>query len=375
MNRRTFLAASALAALATRTSWAQAETKAYNPNFRENDDWQKPLRALRGVNLGNWLVLEKWMGDAPFVGTDAKDEYTLSLLPDGRERLEKHRSTWISEADFEWIKSHGLDAVRLPVGYWVLGDDKPYHGGKKHLDNAFLWAKNQGLQVLLDLHGAPGSQNGQDHSGKSGPIEWTLPENQAKTLRVLEALAREYGNHSQLWGLQLMNEPLWSVPLDALQKFGLLAYSRLRPLLPASVAFVYHDGFRPFDWGDHLSGDGFQNVVRDTHPYQVFTDEDKRRPAVEQLRLALHRRDEITRMAAGKQWIIIGEWSLALSGESPRGNTLAEVNALRRAYVNAQLWSFEGAHGWFYWSYKTQGGGDWSYRDCVERGFLPSRFD
>ena len=30
------------------------------------------------------------------------------------------------------------------------------------------------LKVLLDLHGAPGSQNGFDNSGKRGPIEWIV---------------------------------------------------------------------------------------------------------------------------------------------------------------------------------------------------------
>ena len=32
---------------------------------------------IKGVNLGNWLVLEKWMSPALFYGTDAEDEYDL----------------------------------------------------------------------------------------------------------------------------------------------------------------------------------------------------------------------------------------------------------------------------------------------------------
>ena len=30
---------------------------------------------VKGVNLGNWLVLEKWMNPALFEGTTAEDEY------------------------------------------------------------------------------------------------------------------------------------------------------------------------------------------------------------------------------------------------------------------------------------------------------------
>ena len=43
---------------------------------------------IRGVNLGNWLVLEKWMEPENFAGTDAEDETWLARkLP--REELER----------------------------------------------------------------------------------------------------------------------------------------------------------------------------------------------------------------------------------------------------------------------------------------------
>jgi glucan 1,3-beta-glucosidase len=32
---------------------------------------------LKGVNLGNWLVLEKWMSPQLFAGTSAEDELHL----------------------------------------------------------------------------------------------------------------------------------------------------------------------------------------------------------------------------------------------------------------------------------------------------------
>jgi glucan 1,3-beta-glucosidase len=33
---------------------------------------------IKGVNLGNWLVLEKWMSPGLFAGTEAEDETQLS---------------------------------------------------------------------------------------------------------------------------------------------------------------------------------------------------------------------------------------------------------------------------------------------------------
>ena len=58
---------------------------------------------VKGVNLGNWLVLEKWMNPALFEGTTAEDEYWLPRqLPKEvyEARIKVHRSEYITERDF-----------------------------------------------------------------------------------------------------------------------------------------------------------------------------------------------------------------------------------------------------------------------------------
>ncbi len=37
-----------------------------------------------------------------------------------RTAIKSHRDTWVTEADFSFMASLGVNAVRLPVGYWVL---------------------------------------------------------------------------------------------------------------------------------------------------------------------------------------------------------------------------------------------------------------
>ena len=106
----------------------------------QNGDWRQPSRALRGVNLGAWLVLEKWMTPSVFAGVEASDEWGFSQTPGAREKLENHRQTFITESDFAWIKAHGLDAVRLPIGYWTLEENAPYISGAQHVDDAMKWA-------------------------------------------------------------------------------------------------------------------------------------------------------------------------------------------------------------------------------------------
>ena len=71
---------------------------------------------IKGVNLGNWLVLEKWMSPALFEGTTAEDEYYLPLqLPKEvyEARIKIHRSEYITERDFAAIRRIGLNTVRI----------------------------------------------------------------------------------------------------------------------------------------------------------------------------------------------------------------------------------------------------------------------
>ena len=126
---------------------------------------------IKGVNLGNWLVLEKWMSSAIWTGTDAEDEY---YLPQGlskevyEARIKMHRAEYISERDFARIKKMGMNSVRIPVPYFIYGDRPPFIGCIEELDKAFSWAEKYDLKILIDLHTAPMSQNGFDNGGLSG---------------------------------------------------------------------------------------------------------------------------------------------------------------------------------------------------------------
>ena len=166
---------------------------------------------VKGVNLGNWLVLEKWMNPALFEGTTAEDEYWLprQLSKEVYEaRIKIHRSEYITERDFVTIKSWGLDAVRIPVPYFIFGDREPFIGCIEDLDKAFNWAEKYGLKILIDLHTAPDGQNGSDNGGICGVCKWAQnPEEVEFVHTVLERLAQRYGHREGLWGIELINEP------------------------------------------------------------------------------------------------------------------------------------------------------------------------
>ena len=47
--------------------------------------------------------------------------------------------------DFDFLYRHGINAVRIPVGWWIAYDPNPpapFIGGSlERLDNAFSWAQ------------------------------------------------------------------------------------------------------------------------------------------------------------------------------------------------------------------------------------------
>ena len=105
---------------------------------------------IKGVNLGNWLVLEKWMSPELFDGTTAEDEtYLCKQLSEEakRERLKVHRDSYITGRDFAYLAEKGIDVVRIPIPFFIFGDFEPYVGCVQYLDKAFDWAEKYAALV------------------------------------------------------------------------------------------------------------------------------------------------------------------------------------------------------------------------------------
>ena len=371
MERRTFLKGMGAAGLASMALQHAKPAQAAEP-------W-KIAGKLRGVNLGGWLALEKWISPEVYAGVQADDEYTLcqTLGKDkATARLKQHRETWVTADDFKWIASHGLNSVRLPIGYGILEENPPFIQGVETLDWAFHTARANNLGVILDLHGVPGSQNGMDHSGRQGALGWhTSPENIAHSLRIVDNLAAHCKDFDNLVGFEVLNEPRWDVPMTILKTFYQDAYQRVRKhIRKEQAAVVIHDGFRPMEWEGFMHEPEYANVILDTHLYQCYTAEDKKRDIHAQVEIAaLERKRQLDKMQQ-QLWGIVGEWSCALDPQSLQGLKGFSLDAAMRAYGDAQLISYETTHGWFYWTYKRDGGGAWSFRDCVQRGWLPEKY-
>lgn len=321
----------------------------------------KRAEPLKGLNLGGWLVLERWMTPSLFKGSQARDELSLTL-DRGADVIRRHRKNFISEDDFRWMSEQGIEVIRVPVGYWILRDQDGYTSSPEILDWCFDMAEKYGLKVLLSLHAAPGAQNSARHGGGAKGVQprWFSRSNRQRTTDVLLDLARRYGQRPGLWGLSVLNEPEGSTPMRYLK---LRFWSRrvsiaLKQVFPPDVRVVISDSYALGVWYRANKGD-----TLDVHHYQCYSQADKDLKTTKDHLDRLVRTWIGNRLLLGSRSYIIGEWSAVL----PRHVDPSDEE--KQSYIAGQLENFKEAEAQFYWSYKTETAGRWSYRDMVELGF------
>jgi hypothetical protein len=356
---------------------------------------------VKGVNLGNWLVLEKWMSPVLFDGTTAEDEYYLptQLSPEVYEaRIKVHRSEYISERDFACIRRMGMNTVRIPVPYFIFGDRPPFIGCISELDKAFAWAEKYGLKILIDLHTVPWSQNGFDNGGISGVCKWSqMPEEVDFVLDVLEKLAERYGKRTGLFGITPVNEPiteevwdLFNVPvrypavdkkmaegsapntLEFLRDFYDRAYDRIRPHLAEDKYVVFHDGFQLKAWKDFVTQPKYQNIMLDTHQYLMVaealgceqTPEGYVAYIKENFEKPIEEVEQYVPVVCG-EWCLFNSYAVGIDTKGGQSvlngmdfagerNVLSEEDKKQvyQTIGKAQLEAWKKGSGYFYWSYK-----------------------
>jgi len=79
-------------------------------------------------------------------------------------------------------------------------------GAWPYILKALDWATAHNIYVILDLHGAPGSQNGFDNSGlRTGDPQWGLQQSNVNaTVKIISSIAKEIGDKVSI--IQLLNE-------------------------------------------------------------------------------------------------------------------------------------------------------------------------
>lgn len=372
---------------------------------------------VRGVNIGGWLVAEPWITPSLFDNTgDSRviDEWTFGqYASNAYNRLQNHWATFYTESDFAQIAAAGLNHVRIPIGYWAFDTSagEPYVRSNQadYLERAIQWSRNHGLKVIIDLHGAPGSQNGFDNSGRKGSVNWPNDANNAnRAAAVIGTIAARYAQYDgTVTSIQLLNEPAGFVGgniLDYTKNYYYNGYGAARSRF-GNAAIMIHDAFQTLSyWNGFMQPQQFQQVLLDTHIYQVFS------PA-EVARNENDRLNTFCGMANGlassdkNLWTIVGEWTNAptdcakylngrgvgarydgsypgsyyvgsCSDKTGDGSNFSDAykNTLRRMF-ETQISVYERASGWVFWTWKTEQAADWDYQRGLRNGWITYNLD
>lgn len=144
---------------------------------------------------------------------------------------------------------------------------------------------------------------------------------------------------------------------------------------------------------------GDQNVILDTHQYQVFSQGEVSRSPTDHVTFACSLGPQL---ASTDKWTIVGEWTGAqtdcakwlngygkgarydgtLSGYTKVGScdgkytgTVANLNnddkTNLRHFIEAQLDAYEKRTGWIFWTWKTESAPEWHMKDLLAGGLFP----
>lgn len=302
---------------------------------------------LRGTNIGGWQVMEGWM--CPTNASDQKAAIATLTERFGKEKADEliqvYEKAWVTEQDFDNLKALNFNVARLPISCYNLLDEE----GKLREDTLATldWFVDEcgkrDIYVILDLHAAPGSQNGRDHSGdKSGSILFTDEASQNLTVSLWEQLAKHYKGNPVIAGYDLLNEPEGSeserYPWGGVQlPFLDRIYQAVRAIDPDHI-IILNSIWEPTNMPDP-SKYGWENVMYEYHYYcwdgtdnaatqRTFTDSKVSK----------------NNSAGFNVPVLIGEFTL-----------FDKLNSWKYALEIYE----ENGWSWTTWTYKTVGMGNW----------------
>ncbi|KAL5559052.1 hypothetical protein UlMin_035263 [Ulmus minor] len=286
--------------------------------------------------------------------------------------MREHWNTFIVEEDFKFMSANGLNSMRIPVGWWIASDPeppKPYVGGSlKALDKAFLWAQKYGLKIIIDLHAAPGSQNGWEHSAsRDGSQEWGQTDDTIKqTVAVIDFLTSRYAKSPSLYAVELINEPLSpGVSLETLEIFYRDGYVAVRR--HSSTAYVIlSNRLGPADPRELFPvAYGFTKSVVDVHYYNIFEDVFKKMTVQQHIDyIFINRTSQLNQVTTSNGPLaFVGEWV----AEWPLKNATKEEY---QRFAKAQLEVYGRAT--FGWAYSSLNNAHnyWSLQWMIKNGYI-----
>jgi endoglucanase len=214
-------------------------------------------------------------------------------------------------------------------------------------------AERHGFYVILDMHGAPGSQNKYDHSGRANYNQlWSDEHYREQTVWLWQQIAGHYRGRKSICGYDLLNEP-WGGEPEQLKDLTIRLFKAIRKEDPDHL-IIFPSYYNKIDFYGIPKEQGWENIAFTCHFYPGFFGNGE--PTVETHSKLL--RDTIPRYAETMKRLhaplLIGEFNVVLKK--------AGGGEMMRRYFDIY-----GSLGWAatMWSYKVLtntgeiGGGIW----------------
>ncbi len=280
---KTFAAAFALVSAGMAVPPAEAQLSMLHASGRNIVNASNTVVPLRGVNLGGLFVLEQWM--APLdSGFTPNDTYGVMKTLDSRfgvateqSLINTYEDSWIQDSDFDNIKNAGFNVVRVPVWwgqFYSLYDQSPAgwrSDAFRKLDMVVNAAGARGIYVVIDLHGAVGSQANSDYTGQQNVDQyWSNGTYQGQTAYMWWKIADHYKGNTAVAGYDLLNEPVGAPNDGAVISATASLYNSVRSADPDHMIFI-EGTFDQWNWSmlPNPSSQGWTNVVYSMHAYST----------------------------------------------------------------------------------------------------------
>jgi len=251
------------------------------------------LVQLKGTNAGGYLLQEFWMTTTKATSKVKAEEDVYSILverfgkEDAMKLIKLYQDNYFTEEDFDYCKELGMNCIRLPFWYRNIVDENGefYENWYERFDWFVEQAAARNMYVILDCHGAPGSQSGSDHSGKDGgnykeaASEFFFGENaeanQELYYKMWEEVAAHFNGNPWVAGYDILNEPYCTYRYSSsksdkelrenLWAIYDIVYDKIRAIDPDHV-IIMEATWDPVDL-PNPDNYGWENVMYEYHNY------------------------------------------------------------------------------------------------------------
>jgi aryl-phospho-beta-D-glucosidase BglC (GH1 family) len=238
---------------------------------------------IKGFGLGGWLLPEGYMFNITHpAGEGASEIYAqveeLIGASETEQWINDFRDNYVTEEDIKLMKSWGADHIRVPFHYNIFYDidtGEFNEDGFDRMNTLLVWCKRNRMDVILDMHAAPGAQSDGPIADSDGEARfWTESDTYWPiTIKIWKEIARRYKDETIIIGYDLLNEPVTPSPYDNtdLARFYSQIIEAVRKIDKDHILFI--EGNYWATTFDYLYPPMDDNMVYAFHKYWNETDQ------------------------------------------------------------------------------------------------------